>query len=154
MTIADWIKELADEENAKILRAMNNYEYPSSPIDPDKTLRQIAETERLNSLTLDSFEGDYTAAIKMRLSGLSERSHGNGMDKRTVIHAIAIKPISRSRFTRLPRQFVCGAKSAREYGVGERVGCTVTCEKCNDLIQRHNLKPCNDKDLGRFIDSY
>ena len=152
MSLSEMLAQIIAEEDAKELEAMNNHEYPSCSINPVAKLQEIYEQK--NQKTLSDFTGDYTSAIKMRLSGLSEKSAGNGVDKRTVIHAIAITQISKSRFTRQPRQFLCTTKGAKEYGVGERVGDKVDCQRCKSIIQLHGLSVCNDEDLGRLINSY
>lgn len=154
MTIIDLLGQIVAEEEAKDLAAMNNHEYPSCAINPDAVIEQ-RETQRMeNALTLSDFDGDYTTAIKMRLSGLSDRSLGNGTDRRTVIHAIAIAQISKGRFLRQPRQFLCTTKGAKEYGVGAAVGCQVDCQPCKDIIQWHGLSVCNDERLGKLINCY
>lgn len=152
--IANLIKQIIDQEDAKTLSAISAHQYPSCPINPERQIAEQKEQERLNQQTLDDFTGDYAVAYKMRLSGLSEKSAGNGCDRRTVLHAIAIKPLSKSRLSRQPYQFICGTKGAKEYGRSSAIGCEVCCPKCRELIERHNLSACNDKELGRLIDSY
>lgn len=137
--IGDMLRRIIAEQDAEDLAAMNNNECPSFPINPDAVIRRQEAQRMENALTLSDFDGDCTAAIKMRLSGLSDRSLGNGTDRHTVIHAIAIAQISKGRFLRQPRQFLCTTKGAKEYGVGAAVGCQVDCQPCKDIIQRHGL---------------
>jgi hypothetical protein len=152
--IADFIKQIIEAEDAKTLSAMNALQYPSCPINPERQIAEQKERERLSQQTLNDFTGDYAVAYKMRLSGLSERSAGNGCDRRTALHAIAINSINKGKFSRQPYQFICGAKGAKEYGRSSAIGYEVSCPKCKEIIERHNLSACSNKEVGRLIDSY
>jgi hypothetical protein len=152
--IFEALRELAEKEEEEIRAQINAGQAPSCPINP------CLHPDVLESKTLDDFEGDCVGAIKMVISGLREGSNGNGMYKKTVIHAVAIKPIgkkvNRNWLKRQPRELLCIAprNQRKGFGVAGRAGEEITCKQCKNLIERYQLNLCCDEELNRLIDCY
>lgn len=152
-SIFDALRTLVEKEDEKMLAEINSGLAPSCPINPQPSI--IAQK------TFEDFDGDCAGAIKMVLSGVQENSGCNGMYKKTVIHAITIKPINkkvnRSWLRRKPREFLCTpARSSRRKGFGTsgHAGREITCTQCKSLLSRYGLSLCTDKALNKLIDSY
>ena len=85
----------------------------------------------------------WSPGIKDVLSGLSENSWGDGMNKRTVHHVLLEEPIREGKFKRNAGDFLCTAPSgtngrnwAAQPATG--AGCQVTCKACLKLAARWN----------------
>lgn len=136
----DWIKQASDEAGLE----------PKEDIED-----QQPQLPQPKSLTLDDFPEHVAPVQVLNLSGLSERSHGNGRKRNTVIHAICIKPIQSGRLQRRTNEFLCGLKRGRKsFGYREAISSDVDCPRCAATIQRHGLSVCRDQSLGRLIQSY
>lgn len=106
------------------------------------------------SKTLEDFDGDFGAAIKMVVSGLTPNSGGNGRNRATVTHGIAIKVIDKGRYKRQPREFLCVQPTNKGFGVASSVHGEITCQKCYTVIKRHSLSQCKDPEIADLIDIY
>ena len=56
----------------------------------------------------------WTSGFKSVLSGLSENSMGNGMNKRTVIHILLLEDLKEGAFKRKSGSFLCTSKSGTD----------------------------------------
>ena len=77
-------------------------------------------------------------AHAQRLSGLSERSNGDGRSRATVTHAMATGDIRLGRIRRSERQFLCRAWNP--WGISEdKAGTPMTCRECAKILKRNGL---------------
>lgn len=87
----------------------------------------------------------WVCGIKDVLSGLSERSNGDGRSKATVIHVLLEEALTAGRLVRPSGAFLCssaGTKQARNW-TGQRFedaadtgSVRVTCKKCLEIASR------------------
>ncbi|NEZ65562.1 hypothetical protein D0962_22860 [Leptolyngbyaceae cyanobacterium CCMR0082] len=111
------------------------------------------------SKTLEDFDSDFVAVIKMVISGLTPNSGGNGRNRATVTHGYTIKSINKGRYKRQPREFLC-VQSKNGFGVTSRIypkgdpKGDITCPKCYTVIKRHSLSQCRDPEIANLIDIY
>jgi hypothetical protein len=109
-----------------------------------------AQTNRLNHLReqADAFNQQiklpvaWHSGIKMVRSGLSERSNGDGRNRRTVVHIILKRDIARGNLKRKAGDFLCassrgslgnhfdGSPEVRRDGEGRTYRAKVTCATC------------------------
>lgn len=96
------------------------------------------------------------ASVKVVLSGLSDKSWGDGEQKNTVTHLIVAEDFSAGRLTRKKDSFLCTTggfgspkESKKEYSVKvagftvDTVPHTITCKICLSRIERL-LKPIDE----------
>lgn len=150
-----------DSDNAifkKLQQMMNEIPPPTeaeqAAIDALESSQQAEPlTDTTDDRSLSDFEGDVTPGFKIRLSGLSERSDGTGMNRSSVYHAIAIKPIKKGRLSRSPGEFLCSRAGAK-FGHRAVPGGKIDCDDCHQKIIRYSLSLCRDEAIGRFVDRY
>lgn len=118
--------------------------------------------ERLNALRADAEAFNAKIALPVRwdvgikdvLSGLSERSWGDGRSKATVEHIYLLEPLLDGRLSRLAGDFLCTAAAGTNGkrwstkvverchdGEGTPYQPKVTCKACLALAQRWIKKP-------------
>ena len=76
--------------------------------------------------------------IKHVLGGLTERSYGNGMNNRSVIHVMLMEDLHDGRLHREADQPLCGGTmgSFSELSVDHYPEMRVTCKKCLNIAER------------------
>lgn len=78
-------------------------------VQADRADRLRAEAETFNAQI--KLPVAWTVGVKDRLSGLSERSWGDGHDRRTVYHVLLKEPLQRGALKRLAGDFLCTSAS-------------------------------------------
>jgi len=114
---------------------------------------------------------DYTTAIKVRLSGLSRGSAGNGRARDTVNHLLVKESFEEGRLRRDADTYLCDPNATPRFPSGEgehHEPREVTCKACLDLMERWQVDPeetvycmsCgetaegNDRDPDRFAETH
>lgn len=78
--------------------------------------------------------------IRRVLSGLTENSMGDGMNKRTVTHVFLLEPFSGGRLNRKEGSFLCSKDSGSfsdHIMLYEDSDLKVSCKKCIELCHKH-----------------
>lgn len=102
------------------------------------------EAERFWSWYEIPFE--YGTAIKVRKSGLSRGSWGDGRARDTVVHLHVKEAFSEGRLSRTADSYLCESGShvfpdAEEGALRDGLEQKVTCETCKDRMERWKLSP-------------
>lgn len=85
-----------------------------------------------NSLIVD--KPMYRGAYKIVLAGLRENSRGDGLNRRSVVHAMLYVDLKRGRLQRKAGQLLCG-NNGGSFGIGMHDG-EITCPGCKKIIER------------------
>lgn len=87
----------------------------------------------------------WTSGYESVLSGLSEKSWGDGSFKKTVQHILLLEDLSDGRLKRSANDFLCGFSGKhyterqswlKEEGTGERIPAKITCRACLKVAER------------------
>ena len=114
---------------------------------------------------------EYTTAIKVRLSGLSQGSAGNGRARDTVNHLFVKEAFTEGRLSREADTYLCDPNTTPRFPSGEgehEEPREVTCSSCLDLMGRWKVEPeaaawcmscgetaeANDRDPERFAETH
>ena len=82
---------------------------------------------------------EYTTAIKVRLSGLSRGSAGNGRARDTVNHLFVKEEFQEGRLQRDSGSYLCDPNASTHFPPGEGEHDEprkVTCKSCLELMER------------------
>lgn len=112
----------------------------------------------------------YTTAIKVRRSGLTRRSAGNGRSRNTVNHLFVKEAFSEGRLSRDADSYLCDPNATPVFpseGGEHDTPEEVTCKSCLELMERWKLEydevwcmSCgetasgNDRDPARFAETH
>jgi hypothetical protein len=124
---------------------------------PDEPYREpLPVIEQPARPVIDEFPEDVAACQKLNLSGLSERSAGNGCKRNTVFHAMVLNSFNKGRLKRDRYDFLCGASKQKSFGwTGVAgYGYAIDCPKCKGAIERYGLSVCDDKRVNDAISLY
>jgi hypothetical protein len=85
----------------------------------------------------------YRPAYKVVLSGLSMNSAGNGINRRTVMHAVLTESFERGRLKRKRGELLCG-NNRGSFDIAHPLtdDTPVTCPKCLDAISKVKKAQC------------
>lgn len=110
----------------------------------DRRDRCRDEAQTFNSSILLPVKWD--VGVNTVLSGLSEKSWGDGRYSKTVNHIMLLEPLKRGRLNREAKAFLCGSKRTGRFrdrnversvdGEGNEYVPKVTCKRCLEIAER------------------
>lgn len=113
-------------------------------------VENVSRPPQLEVLRDWSGSGDVVLAEKMLCP--TEGRHGQSRNRRSVVHAIALRDISERRYKRRRGDLLC--RNTASWGILGLTGYTATCPDCADRISKLGLRVSSEEGAAKSVTIY